>query len=589
MRFHLAQLLIGASTLFLTTCVSTPISAQNSQRGEQILSADKAPADAPLRRQEIDVWYQLSNLRKGGAGLNLGPEAEFSLDYVRTDPEKKEISFSRGVILVAKDAQGRKEYSSWGPFSPFNDKSGTVTAGASFSPFKKKLGESFEVWMETVMHFEGQTYRFKVSNSLTIGSVAAITPARHWTADETKAIERWQKSVTPPGAPPANHVLVNPQTKVVPGLPCQAGWMGEWNQAEIIDVRTDGRLLIKYDPVISPSMVVQPRNWVAVESKLLEDVRTSKQKFEPSVRVLPNGQIPIDEDLSVVTAEMKLVPGTPLKMEWGSNWLPITVVKVLPGEKVRFHWDDHKAWKDDEKPRNQMVIDKITLGELKSPEGIERFAARAESMFSKSESSFEGQRGNVHRKKQDYPIKLSIPKNAVRVTETMPIEEGTKLGCSWGNSWYDVTVLEVNDDGTLYVHWDKFGDAWDADSSRDQLIIDKKVLAKLTSKAKKADTREKPEEVVTKTAPPPSTKEKPTTTKTTSGGKYQVTLNDPGEKKFAVIKVVMLETGLEIKDAKELVESTPILLKQGLSKADAEKLLKKLTDAGGDAVSEPAE
>lgn len=589
MRRCLAQIVIGASTLFFTATLPTQVLAQNYQKGEQILPADKAPADSPLRRQEKSVWFQLSNLRKGGSGISSGPGAEFSFDYTRTDIEKNAVLSGQGITLVAKGSHGRKEYSSWGPFSPFGDKSDTVTAQTSFSPFAKALGDSYEVWLESSIHFEGNTYRFKISNSLTIGSVGATTPARHWTADETKAIERWNKSITPPSSAPSNHVLLASHTKVVAGLPCQAGWMSEWVQAEIIDVRKDGQLLIKYDASITPSLIIRPRTWVSVESKFLEDVRTNKTKFAPSVKVLPNGQTPLDQDLTMVTADVKLVPGTPLRMESGGKWLPITVVKVLVNDQVRFHWDEQQHRKDAEKPRNEMAIDSTTLKDLQSSEAVERFAARVESIVSKQESSFEGRGGNFSRKKQDYPISIKIPKNAVRVTEQMPIEEGTKLGCSWGNSWHDVTVLEVNDDGTLYIHWDRFGDSRNADSDRDQLIIDKKVLAKLTSKAKKTDSLQKDDAANKKAAPSTATKEKSVTTKKPAGGKYHVTLNDAGNQKFAVIKVVMQETGLEIKDAKELVESTPILLKQDLSKADADKLLKKLTDAGGDAVSEPAE
>lgn len=587
MRFFIAALSIGIVTLLSATSLSTPLFAQDYQKGERILAADKAPVDTPLRRQTSDVWYQLSNLRKGGVGLVLGPGAEFSFDYARVDPEKNENTHGRALVLVAKGSEGRKEYSAWGPFSPFGKNSDTVTAQSSFSPFSKQLGDSYEIWMETSMNFEGKTYRFKVSNSLTIGSVGATTLARHWTAEETKAVEQWQKNVTPPGAAPSNHLLLEARTKVVAGLPCQAGWMGKWYPAEIIDVRRDGQLLIKYDVTISPSLVPRQRNWVAVESKLLDDVRTNKQKFTPSVKVIPNGQLPIDDDVLVVTNEMKLVPGTPLKMEWGGNWYPITVIKVLGGDTVRFHWDEQKAWRDDEKPRDQMVIDKAVLAELEKPGATEKYAARAETILNSSSSNFERRRGHFERKKQDYPIKIRIPNNAVRVTEDMPIEEGTKLGCSWGHQWYDVTVLEVNDDGSLYIHWDKHGDAWNADSDRDQLIIDKKVLAKLKAKPKKAETRDESQDA--EAGDSTKSNDKPTATKKATAGPYQITLKSPGKQKYAVIKVIMLETGLEIKDAKELAENTPILLKQGLSKVDADKLLKKLTGAGAEAVSETAE
>ena len=62
----------------------------------------------------------------------------------------------------------------------------------------------------------------------------------------------------------------------------------------------------------------------------------------------------------------------------------------------------------------------------------------------------------------------------------------------------------------------------------------------------------------------------------------------PGTKKVAVIKLVMEITGLDLTDAKELVDSTPFEIKDNLSKADAEKWQKKLNDAGASAEIEAA-
>ncbi len=53
------------------------------------------------------------------------------------------------------------------------------------------------------------------------------------------------------------------------------------------------------------------------------------------------------------------------------------------------------------------------------------------------------------------------------------------------------------------------------------------------------------------------------------------------DKKISVIKVVREATGLGLKEAKDLVEGAPKPVKQGLSKADAEKLAKAITEAGG--------
>ncbi len=57
-------------------------------------------------------------------------------------------------------------------------------------------------------------------------------------------------------------------------------------------------------------------------------------------------------------------------------------------------------------------------------------------------------------------------------------------------------------------------------------------------------------------------------------------LDSFGEQKIGVIKVVRSATGLGLKEAKDLVEGVPSKIKEGISKADAEKLKKELEDAG---------
>jgi large subunit ribosomal protein L7/L12 len=54
----------------------------------------------------------------------------------------------------------------------------------------------------------------------------------------------------------------------------------------------------------------------------------------------------------------------------------------------------------------------------------------------------------------------------------------------------------------------------------------------------------------------------------------------PKEQKIAILKVVRTITGLGLKEAKEMVESTPKALKEGVPKADAEDTKKKLEEAG---------
>ncbi|AJI94053.1 ribosomal protein L7/L12 [Yersinia ruckeri] len=61
---------------------------------------------------------------------------------------------------------------------------------------------------------------------------------------------------------------------------------------------------------------------------------------------------------------------------------------------------------------------------------------------------------------------------------------------------------------------------------------------------------------------------------------FDVILSNFGENKVAVIKAVRGATGLGLKEAKDLVESAPAALKEGVSKDDAEALKKALEEAG---------
>lgn len=61
---------------------------------------------------------------------------------------------------------------------------------------------------------------------------------------------------------------------------------------------------------------------------------------------------------------------------------------------------------------------------------------------------------------------------------------------------------------------------------------------------------------------------------------FDVVLEGFGVKKIGVIKVVRAVSGLGLKEAKDLVESAPAKVKEGLSKDDAEKLKTELEEAG---------
>ena len=62
---------------------------------------------------------------------------------------------------------------------------------------------------------------------------------------------------------------------------------------------------------------------------------------------------------------------------------------------------------------------------------------------------------------------------------------------------------------------------------------------------------------------------------------FSVVLTGSGDKKIQVIKVVRELTGLGLKEAKDLVDGAPKPVKEGIPKAEAETMKKKLEEAGG--------
>ncbi len=62
---------------------------------------------------------------------------------------------------------------------------------------------------------------------------------------------------------------------------------------------------------------------------------------------------------------------------------------------------------------------------------------------------------------------------------------------------------------------------------------------------------------------------------------YNVELTSVGENKIAVIKAVKEVSGLGLKEAKDLVDGAPGMIKEGVKKEDAEVMKKKIEEAGG--------
>ncbi|MCD6133632.1 MAG: 50S ribosomal protein L7/L12 [Deltaproteobacteria bacterium] len=88
--------------------------------------------------------------------------------------------------------------------------------------------------------------------------------------------------------------------------------------------------------------------------------------------------------------------------------------------------------------------------------------------------------------------------------------------------------------------------------------------------------------VVAQAAPTQATEEAKPEEKT----EFDVVLKEVGQKKIQLIKTVREITGLGLKEAKELVDKTPVKVKQHLSKEEAEAVKSKIEEAGATAAIE---
>lgn len=62
---------------------------------------------------------------------------------------------------------------------------------------------------------------------------------------------------------------------------------------------------------------------------------------------------------------------------------------------------------------------------------------------------------------------------------------------------------------------------------------------------------------------------------------FNIELTSAGDQKIAVIKAIKEALGLGLKEAKDFTDGAPVMIKNGVSKADAEDLKKKIEAAGG--------
>lgn len=362
----------------------------------------------------------------------------------------------------------------------------------------------------------------------------------------------------PLSQPPEGHQIATKETPLLPGMPVRI-FHGGWQEAEFVAKRGDILAVVSHkfftdrDPIIRQV----PWNLIAVSDATLQQGREKPDSFHSSYRLLKDGSLPLEKDSVPVTAEMTLTLGTQLKLERAGRWVPSMVASPPENGRVTVIFL--------EGPRirqtlsiTEFAIDKSTLELLGKPGAAETLAKALESI--------EAQQPTIPRiPARAYAISQPMPSGTEKLSADVSVPKDTKLQIQWGARWHSATVLEESKTGDVKIRWDDFK-GWDEPVTRDSLIIDQKLQAKLA----RATGNPLPKAKTPDPTPP-------------AGEDLELVLESFGTGKIAVTKVVMEITGFNLKDAKETVESAPIVLKDGLSKAEAERLQQQIESAGGKA------
>lgn len=576
------------------------------QGGEKVLSATDSPLGNPLRRKEPHPWFELSNLRRATGFLNDAIEIDYAYEG--------DLKGLRVVLIVVSD-KDRYRYQ----VSPF----GTLQRTGSFRTDKIESTNSERTSKGIKFGFEIEAYviveelppeivapsspqatvplSFKVSKSLKTGKDDSITLAREWRPKERETIEYWEKRRRPPAEPPQDHVFGTQVALFVPGTPVMASLEGEWKAAEILWWRADRKMLVRWNHIDNFTGILS-HDSIAVSKDTVARLEKTPESFKPSVVYLVGGMTPLPKDAEPVTTKTKLVPGTPLLMEGSREWTEAFVIKVVDADTLQFgqpygRFTGFTPFHEHTRPRSNFAILKTTLAELEKPNAVEKFAASLKEREAKRSQAIEQSNAQHNaalanhqeiqlkyartiRSPRTYVINALLPEGTVRVTESTPLEPNIKCQMLWGRSWSQVSVLEVLKDRVL-IRWDEYGQTIEP-VTRDSLVIKESALKELTAKAKsgKTDaTKTDPDQPKTTTdskSNPTDDQEPPKTAK----GVRTLVLVDGGKKRIPVAKVVMEITGFDLAEAKEILDSTPIVLKKRLTADEAEKWQKALEKAG---------
>ena len=289
---------------------------------------DGGPAGRWINPPADSVSYRLSNLRVETIktakypGLPPTPERVLAVDFVRT----REGEHRGRPHLAGHSDEGRLNI---GHSLDTFEASGTIRLVRELGMGWLDESPDIELWVETDTPVSSLSYM--VSNAVRIGSPGESVTARDFTPAEREEV----RLSLPPEGVPAGYAALTDADPLPPGMPVMVGVDAEWVPGEVLAVKHSSR---PHDVKVSTAapdrfgktITTVPRlgDWLAVRPSVLAAARTNPEAFEPTVRLLPDGDLPLPDGAVPLPnlGVRRYPPGTPVLLERHGEWREVRVV-----------------------------------------------------------------------------------------------------------------------------------------------------------------------------------------------------------------------------------------------------------------------
>jgi hypothetical protein len=221
---------------------------------------------------------------------------------------------------------------------------------------------------------------------------------------------------------------------------------------------------------VAPPASSRPIDQVAKQNgtpSVAADARIAKRRKSYPV------SIAVPDHSVFVPADAKLNAGTKLEACFAGAWNPITTLSENDDGSLNVRWDDWGPQFDCSMIRGELIVRREVLKGLDYPMASLPAVTTRPSTSGKP-SGLAPQ--SAKKPLKSYLVTIAVPADSQLVPAGARLPSGTRLQACYLAKWNPITLLAENDDGTLTVRWDDYGEAFDCRMIRSELIVKQSLL-----------------------------------------------------------------------------------------------------------------